>query len=302
MKRYVKADTEREKIVIDTGLSDPQAIDVIHGVLGQLSDGIWENSPAMEKYWKCLHADGGKITFFTDYYKKYSYDRYGGHYWTEPSPFRGKSEQQLKQWFATKVKQVAKQFESDYGSVGKWDRNNTNECDYLNYHSGATVQDAYRVYDTLLGRKQRIPNPGEDVTGSADISQNSYVKAGHCASPWDYIDYDPNDGWTPEDIELHKSIDWSATRGDYVVEDDCINGVAILYGVGNEPVLKHTKFCKHLRPNPIFPPYYAPIVKYPFDEKKYPPYVGPMADGRKYKLYDIHDRYETQTLYDALFD
>jgi hypothetical protein len=25
-----------------------------------------------------------------------------------------------------------------------------------------------------------------------------------------YIEYDPKDGWTEEDIALHKSIDWKA--------------------------------------------------------------------------------------------
>lgn len=114
--------------------------------------------------------------------------------------------------------------------------------------------------------------------------------------------YKPEDGWTPEDIELHKSIDWKARNyEDYMVEDDSFNGVAILYGIGSEPVLKHTKFYKFIRSNGIFPPYYAPAERKPFDEK-YRPYVGPMYDGRKHKSYDIHDRYETQSLYDALFD
>ena len=40
---------------ITTGLSGKVNSDILHSVIGQLSDGIWENSPGMEKYWK--HAD-----------------------------------------------------------------------------------------------------------------------------------------------------------------------------------------------------------------------------------------------------
>ena len=42
---------------IPTGLTDDRAKDIINAVVGQLSDGIWENSPQMEKYWRNLEVN-----------------------------------------------------------------------------------------------------------------------------------------------------------------------------------------------------------------------------------------------------
>ena len=75
------------------------------------------------------------------------------------SGFKGKSDDEIRKFVANKVKQIAKMYIEDYkGSVKDlaWDRNCTAECEYLNYHAGVTIQDAYRVYDKLLGRKDRI--------------------------------------------------------------------------------------------------------------------------------------------------
>ena len=54
------------------------------------------------------------------------------------------------------------------------------------------------------------------------------------------------------------------------------------------------QFTKHLRSNPIYPPYYAP------DEQPFENAVGPMFDGYRVNGYDVHDRYETQEIYDLL--
>ena len=57
---------------------------------------------------------------------------------------------------------------------------------------------------------------------------------------------------------------------------------------------------KFLRSNPIFPPYYAAVMEKPFGMDV--SYVGPMYDGHYYDHYDIHDRYETQEVYNMLSD
>lgn len=118
----------------------------------------------------------------------------------------------------------------------------------------------------------------EDIWGSRDL-------------------YKAKDGWTEDDIKLHKSIDWKARDYlDYPVTDDTFTGTAYCYGF-KHPLTKEVKMCKYIRSNPIFPPYYAAIED-PF--KDFHGVVGPMFDGRKHKTYDIHDRYETQDLYDLL--
>lgn len=112
------------------------------------------------------------------------------------------------------------------------------------------------------------------------------------------IDYDPKDGWTDEDIALHQSIDWSARNWeDYPIPDDTFLGTATLYCDGG-PVQICTKFIKYLRANPIYPPYYAPADRKPFSG--YRGYVGPMYDGTTYHGYNVHDRFESQDIYDMM--
>ena len=38
-------------ILVNTGLTDAMSEDVLNSVIGQLSDGMWENSRVMEHYW-----------------------------------------------------------------------------------------------------------------------------------------------------------------------------------------------------------------------------------------------------------
>lgn len=113
------------------------------------------------------------------------------------------------------------------------------------------------------------------------------------------VAYDPA-RWEPEDIELHKSIDWKKRNWrDFVVTDDSFETDVMLYGLGknkNTENRKTVKVFKTLRANPIYPPYYG-AIKQPFINA-----VGPMFNGNKHGKYSIHDRYETQELYDSMFD
>lgn len=134
--------------LVSTGLSDAKAEDVLNSVIGQMSDGIWENTSQMDRYWKNLEIvkkDG-------ELYIQANTGSYS-------SGFKGYTEDEIRKFVANKVKQIAKMYIEDYKGSAKdlaWDRNCTVKCDYLDYHSGATIQDAYRVYDKLLGRKDRI--------------------------------------------------------------------------------------------------------------------------------------------------
>ena len=105
------------------------------------------------------------------------------------------------------------------------------------------------------------------------------------------------DNWEQEDIDLYNKIDWTKTKhGEYDTGDSFI-GTAVLYGA-DEPIEKEVEFHKFIRSNPIYPPYYRPVDDKPFDVNA--SYVGAMADGRKHGKYDVHDRFETQELYDML--
>ena len=138
----------RDTVEVSTGLSDKEAEKILGSVIGQLSDGIWENTPQMEKYWKSLSIDKSgsdiKIIFGTGW----GSNRQG---YTIDSPFRDKSENELKKWYAAKIKQIVKEEGLD------WNRNNEEFSHYIK----GTVRDAYRVYDKLLGRKEYIPDPNK---------------------------------------------------------------------------------------------------------------------------------------------
>lgn len=109
--------------------------------------------------------------------------------------------------------------------------------------------------------------------------------------------YDVADGWTEEDIKLHKSIDWrSRNWEDYPVPEDSFISKAVCY-MDDGRYENRVKFVKYLRSNPIFPPYYRPETN-PFPELK--GVVGPMYDGNKHDGYGVHDRYESQDMYDML--
>ena len=152
---------------IPLGLNDDKSRDIINAVVGQLSDGMWENSPGMERYWKFAHGldkDGNIVV--DNGYKSEEY--YGGmnRYGYTPrklrwvySAFSKMSDDQVKKYFANKIKQIVKE------EGLEWNRNNTDPCEYLDYHSGVTVRDAYKVYDKLLGRIDRIT---DDVEPSED--------------------------------------------------------------------------------------------------------------------------------------
>ena len=108
------------------------------------------------------------------------------------------------------------------------------------------------------------------------------------------IEFDPND-WEEEDIKFWNHIDWQKNGySDFARTDDTITAKVTKYSMHNDPETKEVTMCKYFRANPIYPPYYAAVEK-PFDNC-----VGPMYDGHKVGKVDIHDRYETQEVYDLL--
>lgn len=107
---------------------------ILSSVMGQMSDGIWENTRAMEKYWKSLSvnvdAKSNKI-IIEDIHNVCD----------NPAEF-----------MANKIKQVIKR-EIEWGGNLTWDRNCSEVSDYLSRHNcQVTVGDCYKLYDQLKGR------------------------------------------------------------------------------------------------------------------------------------------------------
>ena len=148
-----------QNTLIDTGLSDRKAEEVLLSVIGQLSDGIWENSRGMERYWQ--YAD--IIKKGSEIYISVNTENY-------ESGYRGKSEQDIKRYFAQKVKQIVKE------EGLEWSRDNTEISAYLDRGSDVTVQDAYRVYDKLLGRVDRIKTESKAIDYDYILKQIKFLQ------------------------------------------------------------------------------------------------------------------------------
>ena len=162
---YVHARSEDDIREIDTGLTHKIDYIILGDVQGQLSDGIWENSPAMNKYWKHLDTEfkDGKV-FIVVNNRGHLEDVYRGtrrDYRFLESPFRHMSDDEIKKWMANKIKQIAKHEAQDNDNAPEyaWRADNDTELEY--FDSVVTVADAYRTWSKLLGRP--VKNPINDI-------------------------------------------------------------------------------------------------------------------------------------------
>jgi hypothetical protein len=107
-------------------------LEILGSVIGQLSDGIWENTRSMEKYWKNL--DYGKDV------NGYIYIEDCCGVCADPVDF-----------FANKIKQIIKiEIEDGSHSGLVWDRGCSISPYYI--HGNVTVGDCYELYELLKGR------------------------------------------------------------------------------------------------------------------------------------------------------
>lgn len=135
---------------IRTGLRGKKQSEILHSIQGQMSDGIWENSPNYERYWRAFEIqelDDGELAILVS---KAPYL----NVWMGSclNPYYSKTDDQVKQFFANKVKQIVKEEIKDNGNSFKWSPTGTTELAYLGYRETITVADAYAVYNALRGR------------------------------------------------------------------------------------------------------------------------------------------------------
>lgn len=132
--------------IIKTGLFGKKNRDILDSVIGQWSDGIWENTPQMAKYWEFANVDmpNGEVVL------KIDTRNHNGHYY---NGFAGLDDAKVKEIFGRYVKAIVKT-ELDDGLQGDWKRDCTSECDYLTRDDNEpiTVKDAYYAYEVLKGR------------------------------------------------------------------------------------------------------------------------------------------------------
>ena len=152
------ANTNSNSLIINTGLNDRVSLNVLKSTLGQLSDGMWENSRKAERYWPFANAemiDGNVCIVISKEYSK----RYGsGHNaWGYTNGFiydLRMDVDRIKDYFAKKIQAVVRQEAKDYPDAGI---KCTTKCevaldymsDYDNRDNEIRACDAHRVYKAL---------------------------------------------------------------------------------------------------------------------------------------------------------
>ena len=136
---------------IKTNTFSKKANEMLRSVIGQMSDGIWENSKSMDKYWMFASierdVDGENVIEISaatgkPYCNRYIYNG-----------FSDMSDDQIREFFAKKIKQIAKIELKDNDKTSGWKRNNTEfKTCYLSYDEEISIADAYLCYEFLLGR------------------------------------------------------------------------------------------------------------------------------------------------------
>lgn len=121
-------------MVVKTGIkANSKFMTILNACIGQMSDGIWENTRSMEKYWKSLHieVDGSGMIEIDDRY----------YVCANPADF-----------MANKIKQIIKIEIDDGNTKLDWSRTCSAVPQYITYGSPITVGDCYELYELLKGR------------------------------------------------------------------------------------------------------------------------------------------------------
>lgn len=175
-----KLDEENENdkfVVIHTGLNDKITEDILKSVIGQMSDGIWENTPGMDDYW--LNMDVDKVDGEVVIKVKTN----------EDSPFKHYTESEIAQYIADKLRAVVV-IEIQDGLDGQWSR----DCDaisgYLTRNESVTIKDAYKVYDALLTNNK---------TESKEVKKQTRKRLPNISKFIYDLDVDKGNAWSVSD-------------------------------------------------------------------------------------------------------
>lgn len=143
--------------IINTGLTDSASLNVLLSTLGQLSDGIWENSNVARHYWEFAEVEmiDGEVCLVI---KKNAYESYDNRCRPIENYFRTRMHLDptaIKKYFANKVRAVVRENAKDYPNAGiKCSAKCDAELDYMSSYDNRDIpikaSDAYRVYKALI--------------------------------------------------------------------------------------------------------------------------------------------------------
>jgi len=158
------------KILVATGLKGHKNYSILDNVIGQMSDGKWENSRVMEHYWPFVEIamdDSDNVIIMV--HKPGSKGKYGstsGYFARENSncnnwfvnPFKNIkcSHSLIREFFAKKLQALVADERKSYPSHNiKFNANCDVESEYISDSSdgykGHKISDIYNAYKTLKG-------------------------------------------------------------------------------------------------------------------------------------------------------
>ena len=191
--------------IIETGLKGPIQKDILLSILGQISDGYWQNSPRMDMYWKNIRIDeqaGNVIIVVND----------------QAFPWYAMSDEDILQFFGKKIKfLIKKEFE---GNKGAWKRTNTKDMTiWLShaYPSKTSVSDCYQAYDILMGRRtdNKTYNIEENVF---DETYKNIITEGYYRRRSYYNNRNYTGDWDDQGPVRRPGERWSRTQWDQQME------------------------------------------------------------------------------------
>ena len=132
---------------IRTGLTGQRNLSILRSVEGQLSDGMWEESARMEGYWLFEYVGSENdevIIYVSNALGEMRFDRF------KYNAFRNMDDEQIRQWFGKKIKQIIKQEIAD-----NWEDHPIvwkEDCEVVSkyMHDDLTVKECYDAYNFLL--------------------------------------------------------------------------------------------------------------------------------------------------------
>ena len=156
-------DTTKE-LVIPTNLNGKVAKNVLLNVMGQLSDGMWENSRMMEHYWPFadIESDENNDVYIVIHKPgndcNYHHPNTGWNNYFTRSDKLARDTKKIKEWFADKIRKiVAEERKDEPGRNLKFKADNDTTLNYMSSYDkeddyrAMTVAEAYSVYKVLKG-------------------------------------------------------------------------------------------------------------------------------------------------------
>lgn len=151
--------------IIKTYLRGQKYNNILHSVIGQMSDGIWENGN-IYGYWVPVEiSDNNDILVDKDHYVSFAQSTY-------KNGFYGKSDSEVKKYFATKIKAVVNIEQKYYPNRNlRWSSTNHTILKYMHSYdyspsyndsyglnksrNNITVADCWNAYQILMMDSQR---------------------------------------------------------------------------------------------------------------------------------------------------